>query len=103
MLLCKLYEYGKNVQIPYGMTKQRNITRLITINNLGKLISIDEVKENGETIFKSGELVLKSRGEQTEQAIINHACEYLIRKFGDLKIETERKVKSKEINFFPFN
>jgi len=58
----------------------------------------DEIKETGETVFKSGELYLKSRGGQSEYAIINHACEYLIKKFSDLKIETERKVKSKEID-----
>jgi len=58
----------------------------------------DEIKDNGERIFKEGELFIKSRGSQSEYAIVNHACEYLNKKFNDLKIEIDRKVKSKEIN-----
>lgn len=53
----------------------------------------DEEKDN---IFK-GELYLKSRGEQTEFAILNHACDYLLKKFTDIKTETEKKVKQKII------
>jgi DNA-directed RNA polymerase subunit L len=55
-------------------------------------------KDNGDTVFKSGELFLKSRGSQSEYDILNHACEYLTKKFADLKIEIDRKVKSKEID-----
>jgi len=58
----------------------------------------DEVKDNGETVFKKGELFLKSRGSQSEYSILDNCCEYLIKKFGDLKIEIDRKVKSKEID-----
>lgn len=58
----------------------------------------DEVKDSGETVFKSGELFLKSRGSQAEYVILNHCLEYLIKKFNDLKIEIERKVNSKEID-----
>ncbi len=57
----------------------------------------EEIKDNGERIFKSGELYIKSRGEQTEYKILIHACEYLIKKFEDLKIDIDKKVKSKEI------
>lgn len=57
----------------------------------------EEIKDNGERIFKSGELYIKSRGEQPEYIILNHACEYLIKKYEDLKSDIEKKVKSKEI------
>ena len=57
----------------------------------------EEIKDNGDRIFTSGELYIKSRGEQGEYLILNHACEYLFKKYEDLKLDIERKVKSKEI------
>jgi DNA-directed RNA polymerase subunit L len=57
----------------------------------------EEIKDNGERIFKSGELHLKSRGEQQEYKILKHTCEYLIKKYDDLKLDIQNKVKSKEI------
>jgi DNA-directed RNA polymerase subunit L len=58
----------------------------------------DEVKDNGDTVFNKGELFLKSRGSQSEYSILDNSSEYLVKKFGDLKIEIDRKVKSKEID-----
>jgi DNA-directed RNA polymerase subunit L len=57
----------------------------------------EEIKDSGERIYKSGELYLKSRGQQKENNIFNLACEYIIKKYEDFKIELERKVKTKEI------
>ena len=57
----------------------------------------EDIKENGERVFKSGELYIKSRGEQTEYKILNHACEYLLKKYDDLKLDIEHKINSKEI------
>lgn len=58
----------------------------------------NQIKDNGDTIFKEGNLFLKSRGGQSEYDILKHACEYLIKKFEEIKIEIERKVKEKEID-----
>ena len=57
----------------------------------------EEIKDSGERIYKSGELYLKSRGQQKEKNIFNLACEYIIKKYEDFKIELERKIKTKEI------
>lgn len=58
----------------------------------------NEEKDNGETIFKEGHLYMKSRGGQSEYSILNKSCDYLIKKFSDIKLEVDRKVKSKEID-----
>jgi DNA-directed RNA polymerase subunit L len=58
----------------------------------------EDIKDNGERIFKSGELFLKSRGEQTEPKILKHALEFLIKKYDDFKQDIEKKIKSKELN-----
>jgi DNA-directed RNA polymerase subunit L len=58
----------------------------------------NENKDNGETIFKEGQLFMKTRGNQSEYSILYKACDYLIKKFNDIKIEIDRKVKSKEID-----
>ena len=55
-------------------------------------------KDNGETVFKEGHLFMKSRGGQSEYSILNKSCDYLIKKFSDIKLEVDRKVKSKEID-----
>jgi DNA-directed RNA polymerase subunit L len=55
-------------------------------------------KDNGETIFKEGQLSMKSRGGQSEYSILNKSCEYIIKKFNDIKIEIDRRVTSKEID-----
>ena len=57
----------------------------------------EEIKDSGERVFKSGELYLKSRGQQKEKNIFNLGCEYIIKKYEDFKIELERKLKTKEI------
>jgi len=57
----------------------------------------EEIKDNGERIFKSGELYIKSRGQQKEYNILNHACEYAVKKYEDLKLDIDKKVKLKEI------
>jgi DNA-directed RNA polymerase subunit L len=58
----------------------------------------DDIKDNGDRIFKDGLLFMKSRGGQSEYSILNKSCEYLLKKFNDIKIDTETKVKSKEID-----
>ena len=58
----------------------------------------EEIKDNGQRIFKSGELYIKSRGEQKEYNILKHACDYIIKKYEDLKLDINNKIKSKEIN-----
>lgn len=58
----------------------------------------NEDKDNGETVFKEGHLFMKSRGGQSEYSILNKSCDYLIKKFSDIKLEVDRKVKSKEID-----
>lgn len=58
----------------------------------------NETKENGDTNFIKGELFLKSRGGQSEYAILNKSCEYLIKKFEDIKAEMDRRVNAKEID-----
>jgi len=57
----------------------------------------EDIKENGERVFKNGELYLKSRGQQKEIDIFRHGCEYIIKKYEDFKIDIERKIKTKEI------
>ena len=58
----------------------------------------EEIIDNGDRHFKSGELYIKSRGEQKEYNILNHTTEYIIKKFEDLQLDIDKKVKSKEIN-----
>lgn len=58
----------------------------------------EDIKDSGERIFKSGELVLKSRGQQKEKDILKLACAYLIKKYEDFKIDLENKIKSKQID-----
>jgi DNA-directed RNA polymerase subunit L len=57
----------------------------------------EDIKDNGERLFKSGELVLKSRGQQKEKNILINACSYLIKKYEDFKIDLENKIKLKQI------
>lgn len=56
----------------------------------------EDIKDSGERIFKSGELFLKSRGQQKEKDIFKLGCEYLLKKYEDFKLELERKKKSEE-------
>jgi len=58
----------------------------------------EEIKDNGERIYKSGELFLKSRGQLSEYKILKLACEFLIKKYDDLKNDIIKRVNSKEIN-----
>jgi DNA-directed RNA polymerase subunit L len=57
----------------------------------------EDIKDSGDRIFKSGELILKSRGQQKEKDILKLACDYLIKKYEDFKIDLENKIKSKQI------
>jgi len=57
----------------------------------------EDIKDSGERIFKSGELILKSRGQQKEKDILKLACDYLIKKYEDFKIDLDNKIKSKQI------
>jgi len=57
----------------------------------------EDIKDSGERIFKSGELILKSRGQQKEKDILKLACDYLIKKYEDFKIDLENKIKLKQI------
>jgi DNA-directed RNA polymerase subunit L len=54
----------------------------------------EDIKDSGERFFKSGELILKSRGQQKEKDIFKLSCEYLLKKYEDFKLELERKKKS---------
>ena len=58
----------------------------------------EDIKESGDRIFKSGELILKSRGQQKEKDILKLACDYLIKKYEDFKIDLENKIKAKQIS-----
>ncbi len=58
----------------------------------------DEIKDNGDRIFKEGQLFMKSRGGQSEYSILNKTCDYLVKKFTDIQVEVDRRVKAKEID-----
>lgn len=59
----------------------------------------EEVPDSdGVMKFKSGEINIKTRGNKNEYQLMIDACDYLIKKFDDLNLELDRRIKSKEID-----
>ncbi len=58
----------------------------------------EEPDKDGIMQFKSGKINIKSRGNKNEYQLLIDACDYLMKKFADLKIELDRRIKSKEID-----